>query len=194
MGVGKDYRTGRIDRYAGESQPRAYPMTRLTLLTLAACLVAGTADAQFNRADPATGEAYHVEFSYGWWGPEPTISAASEGLGIPPTTIDFVEDLGIVKKRMRNLRLVARPARKHKFLFEYIPIKYSVDEHILEREIIFNGQAFTVGLPVQVEATFNTLRFGYEYDFLYYDRGFLGFVLETKLTKARIDFDSPITS
>jgi hypothetical protein len=169
-------------------------MTRLTLLTLAACLVAGTAEAQFNRADPATGETYHVELSYGWWGPEPTISAASEGLGIPPTTIDFVDDLGIVKKRMRDFRLVLRPAKKHKFDFEWIPIKYAVDEHILTREIIFNGQAFTVGIPVNVEATFNTLRFGYEYDFLYYDRGFLGFVLDTKVTQARIDFDSPITS
>jgi hypothetical protein len=169
-------------------------MTRLTLLTLAACLVAGTADAQFNRADPATGETYHVEIAYGWWGPEPTISAASEGLGIPPTTIDFVEDLGIVKKRIRELRVVLRPARKHKLNFEYIPIKYEVDQHILEREIVFNGQSFTVGIPVNVEATFNTLRFGYEYDFLYYDRGFLGFVLDTKITNARIDFDSPVTS
>lgn len=169
-------------------------MTRLTLLTLAACLVAGTADAQFNRADPATGETYHVEFGYGWWGPEPTISAASEGLGIPPTLIDFADDLGIVKKRIRELRFVARPAKKHKLKFEYIPIKYEVDEHILEREIVFNGQSFTVGIPVNVEATFNTLRFGYEYDFLYYDRGFLGFVLDTKITNARIDFDSPITS
>src|SRR5262245_30092026 len=112
------YRNGANDRYAGESQPRAHPMTRLTLLTLAACLVAGTADAQFNRADPATGETYHVEIGYGWWNPEPTIEAASEGLGIPPTLINFVDDLGIVKKRIRQMRFVGRPAKKHKLGFE----------------------------------------------------------------------------
>lgn len=171
-------------------------MTRISLLTLAACLVAATADAQFSRADPATGEAYHVEFSYGWWGPDPTISVASDALDIdlPPTLIDFVDDLDITKKRMRELRLVLRPARKHKFKFDYIPIKYSVDQHILSREIIFNGQSFRVGIPINAEATFNTLRFGYEYDFLYYDRGFLGFVIDTKITRARVEMDSPITS
>src|ERR687889_401450 len=60
------------------------PMTRrLTLLlTLAASLVAGTAQAQFSRRDPATGETYRIEVAYGWWRPEPTINVASEGLGI----------------------------------------------------------------------------------------------------------------
>ena len=78
---------------------------RLTLLlTLAASMVAGTADAQFNRSDPATGEVYRVEIAYGWWQPEPTVQIASEGLGIPPTLIDFETDLGIEKERVRELR------------------------------------------------------------------------------------------
>src|SRR6187402_108859 len=75
------------DTWARASQPRRIPMTRrLTLLlTLAASMVAGTAHAQFNRSDPATGETYAVEFAYGWWRPAPTIQIASEGLEIPPT-------------------------------------------------------------------------------------------------------------
>jgi len=168
---------------------------RLTLLlTLAASLVAGTADAQFSRRDPATGEVYHVEIAYGWWRPEPTVQIASEGLGIPPTLIDFETDLGIEKERVRELRIVLRPARKHKFKFDYLPIKYEVADHVLTRTIVFNGQSYTVGLPVNVDAKFTTLKIGYEYDFLYYDRGYLGFVLDTKITRARIDVDSPINT
>ena len=61
------------------------------LLTLAATfLVAGTAHAQFSRRDPATGEVYRVEVAYGWWRPEPTISVASEGLGIPPSDLEMI--------------------------------------------------------------------------------------------------------
>ena len=59
---------------------------------------------------------------------------------------------------------------------------------------MFNGQSYTVGLPVNVDAEFTTLKIGYEYDFLYHDRGYLGFVIDTKVTRARIDFDSPINA
>jgi hypothetical protein len=162
------------------------------LLTLAASLVAGTAHAQFSRSDPATGEVYKVEFAYGWWRPEPSISIASAGLGIPPTLIDFETDLGIEKSRVREFRVVLRPARKHKFKIDYLPIGYEVEGHVLSRTIVFNGQSYVVGLPVNLEADFTTLRIGYEYDFIYKDRGYLGFVLDTKVTRARIDFSSPI--
>lgn len=166
---------------------------RLTLLlTLAASLAASTAHAQFNRRDPATGEVYRIEAAYGWWRPEPTIAVASEGLGIPPTLIDFETDLGISKTRVRELRVVLRPGRKHKFKLDYLPINYKVEGHILSRPIVFNGQSYNVGLPVNLDADFTTLKIGYEYDFIYKDRGYLGFVLDTKVTRARIDFSSPI--
>ena len=192
-----DYRERASDRYVDESQPPArIPMTRrLTLLlTLAASMVAGTAHAQFNRSDPATGETYAVEIAYGWWRPAPTIQVASEGLGIPPTLIDFETDLGIESQRVRELRIVLRPGRKHKFKFDYLPISYDIVDHVLERTIVFNGQSYTVGLPVNVEADFTTLKIGYEYDFLYKDRGYLGFIVDTKITRARIDIESPLNA
>ena len=166
----------------------------LPLLTFAICLTATAADAQFSRRDPATGETYHVEIAYGWWNPQPTIGVASEGLGIPPTLIDFETDLGIEKRKFRELRVVLRPATKHKFKFDYLPIKYEVEGKILTRTIVFNGQSYVVGLPVNFDAEFNTLKIGYEYDFVYKDRGYFGFVLDTKITRARIDFDSPVNS
>lgn len=170
-------------------------MTRFTiLLTLAGLLTATGAEAQFSRRDPATGERYHVEIAYGWWNPEPEISVSSESLGIPGTLIDFRTDLGIEKKRLTEFRAVLRPATKHKFRVSYLPIRYDVEGHTLTRPVVFNGQIFNVGLPVNVDADWTTWRFGYEYDFVHRDRGYLGLLVEAKYTDASIDFASPVAS
>jgi hypothetical protein len=167
----------------------------LILLAATALLVPpSTAEAQLSRADPATGERYTVEFAYGWWRPEPDITVSSESLGIPGTDIDFAEDFDYQSKRLPEFRVALRPARKHKFRLDYVPISYSVEGARLRRAITFNGQTFPVDLPVNTDTTWNTWRFGYEYDFLYRDRGFLGLLLEAKYTNASISLDSPITS
>ena len=76
-------------------------------------------------SDRATGETYHVEVGGYFWNPTPDIAITSESLpGITGSRIDFVKDLGIEKSRFRQLKLVLRPATKHKFRFEYTPITY----------------------------------------------------------------------
>ena len=57
--------------------------------------------------------------------------------------------------------------RKHKFRFNYLPIKYEAEAPVT-REFVFNGQRYRVGLPVNTTADLTTLRFGYEYDFFYH--------------------------
>jgi hypothetical protein len=166
----------------------------LACVTTALIGVSVTAEAQLRRTDPATGEKYNVEVAYGWWNPSPDIEVSSESLGIPGTVIDFVEDFGYESKRLPEFRAVLRPARKHKFRLDYVPIKYEVEGAVLRREIKFNGQVFRVGLPVNTDTTWNTWRFGYEYDFIYRDRGFVGLLLEAKYTKASITLESPITT
>jgi len=167
----------------------------LIVLALAALLgTSSAANAQLSRQDPATGERYNVEISYGWWDPTPDIQVSSESLGIPGTVIDFVEDFGYEKKRLREFRAVLRPARKHKFRIEYLPIGYEIEGAILSRPITFNGQTFRVGIPVNTDTTWKTWRFGYEYDFVYRDRGYVGMLLEARYTKASIELDSPITT
>ena len=47
---------------------------------------------------------------------------------------------------------------------------------------MFNGQRYTIGLPVSSDVQWNAYRFAYEWDFVYTDRGFAGLVLETKYT------------
>jgi hypothetical protein len=149
----------------------------------AAVLTAAPAAAQYgvSGSDRATGEAYHVEVAGYLWSPTPSVLISSEALGIIGSTIDFVDDLGIEKETFRQLKVVLRPGVKHKFRFEYTPLSYEA-EGTLRRTIIFNGQRFDVALPVETDLEWKAYRFGYEWDFLYRDRWFLGMLLELKYT------------
>jgi hypothetical protein len=130
----------------------------------------------------ATGENYHVEITGNLWDPAPGIVISSESLaGIIGSDIDFVDDLGIEKSWFQQLRVVLRPGTKHKFRFEYTPIKYEASS-TLHRNLIFNGISFPISLPVESEITWRAYRFAYEWDFVYRDRGFVGLVLEAKYT------------
>lgn len=172
-------------------------MKRASLwIVLFTCLTAVVpAEAQFRPiSSPATGENYAVEVSYGLWNPTPDFVISSEELGIAGTDIDLVEDLGIEKKRLGDFRVVLRPAKKHKFRIGYVPIKYEVEGAVLRRDIVFNGQLYRIGLPVNAKADWKAWRFGYEYDFFYRDRGFIGVVLEAKYTDVRVDLESPVVS
>jgi hypothetical protein len=156
----------------------------VSVFFLAVGLFAVPAHAQYGTrpiSDPATGEDYHVEISGFLWAPTPDIVITSEALGILGSQIDFVEDLGIEKSTFKQFRAVLRPGRQHKFRFEYTPIRYE-SSALLRRSIIFNGIEFPVAIPVNTDLNWRAYRFGYEYDFLYRDRGFLGLILEAKYT------------
>jgi hypothetical protein len=153
-------------------------------LMYAVVLTPGRADAQFTAtpfSDPATGERYHIEASFGWWNPTPQFEIASESLGVLGSRIDAVADLGIEKKQIPELRIVLRPGRKHKFRLNYLPMTYSAVSTV-HREFIFNGIRYNVNLPVSTELSWKTWHLGYEYDFIYRDRGFVGIVFQAKAT------------
>jgi hypothetical protein len=152
------------------------------------CLVFGVAavpaHAQYSvkeSSDPATGEQYHLEISGFLWNPTPDIVISSESLGIVGSNIDFVNDLGIAKTRFKQLRVVLRPARKHKLRFEYTPISFDAKGQ-LTADVIFNGIRFPVTFPVATNLQWKAYRFGYEYDFISRNRGFVGLILEAKYT------------
>jgi hypothetical protein len=156
---------------------------RITILLCALVLAASPASAQFGArlADPATGETYHVEIGGALFNPTPTLLITSEGLGIPGDQIDFVEEFNLEKNTFKQLKIVLRPATKHKFRYEFIPMSYENTANI-SRSVVFNGQRFNVTLPVLAELKWNAMRFSYEYDFVYNDRGFFGVVLDLKYT------------
>lgn len=155
-------------------------------------LSATPAAAQFQPRGPASvGEDYHVEVSFNLWPPTPEAIIASESLGIIGTDVDLVTDLGIEKQTLRDLRIVLRPAKKHRFRISQVPMTYDAST-TLTREFIFNGLRYRPGLPVDTTAQFKTWRFGYEYDFLYRDQGFLGVLLDAKYIDYKVGLNSPI--
>ena len=163
-----------------------------SVLCLSSVLSAVPAQAQYAVRGPsstrATGENYHVEIGAYFWNPTPGIQIASESLpGIIGDRIDFVDDLGLEKSRFSQLRVVLRPATKHKFRFEYTPIKYEQPDGELRRDVVFNGLVYNLGLPVATTVEWNAYRFTYEYDIIYRDRGFFGIILEAKYTDVRAE-------
>jgi hypothetical protein len=140
-------------------------------------------------SEAPTGESYHVEGAVGLWFPGASVTVSSESLGIIGSTIDFKTDLGLEDKNLPDLRLVLSPSRRHKFRFEFIPIKYE-QQGVLKRTIVFNGQRYNVGLPVTSLLYWKAYRFGYEFDFITLDRGYAGFVIEAKYTDVQVDLTS----
>jgi hypothetical protein len=165
----------------------------IALCLLASWLTPGLAAAQYgvSGSSRATGENYHVEIGGYLWPPSPGIVISSESLGIPGSEIDFVEDLGIKRDTFPQLKVVLRPGTKHKFRFEYTPIGYDA-ESTLSRTITFNGQRYDISLPITTEFKWRAYRFGYEWDFLYMDRGFVGLILDLKYTDVETTLSNEI--
>ena len=164
------------------------------VLAAVIALTATPAWAQFQPqgiSDPATGERYHIEAAIGLWSPNADMEVSSEQFGIPGTRIDFERDLGLKDQRFPEMHLTLRPAKKHKFRFQYIPIKYEQGPFVVSRDIIFNGQLYTVGVNVNSELDWKAYRFGYEYDFISRDRFFIGFVLDFKYTDVSAGLEVP---
>lgn len=160
---------------------RAAAISVWCLMFGAAAAPAGAQYSVQGPSNPATGERFHVEVGGFLWSPTPDIVIRSESLGIVGSSIDFVNNLGIEKSTFKQIRVVLKPARKHKFRFEYTPITYDA-EGSLTADVIFNGIRFPVTFPVTTNLQWKAYRFGYEYDFVSRDRGFVGLILEAKYT------------
>jgi hypothetical protein len=167
----------------------------LVCCVIATALSAADASAQYRQyqAPEATtvGEAYHLEFSFDFWNPSPTLQIASEALGIIGDRIDAVTDLGFAQTRFREIKLAFRPAKKHKLRFDFTPIKFTA-ETVLKRDIVWNGILYRAQLPVNSELSWRQLQFAYEWDFLYHPRWFVGVVLAAKYATVDVSLRSPL--
>jgi hypothetical protein len=144
-------------------------------------------------SEPATGERYRIEGTADLWFPTADVLLASEGLGIAGTPIDFKTDLGLTDQHFAMLQVLYRPARMHKFRFQYIPISYS-QTAVVTQDVIFNGQRYTAGLPVTSTLDWKAYRFAYELDFLTRDRWFGGVIVEAKYTDVAATLTAPLRS
>jgi hypothetical protein len=169
----------------------------LTCVFAIAALVAaapGKAEAQYSvprTSERSIGETYRVEVMGGLWNPAPRGVIQSEQFGIDPERIDFIDDLGYEKKAFKDFRFVVRPGKKHKLRVQYVPVSYTSDT-VFQRSIVFNGQRYDVGLPVNTQFDWKVWRFGYEWDFVYQEKFFVGAIFEMKYTQVEAELDSPV--
>jgi hypothetical protein len=169
---------------------------RWAAFALAACTIAAPAAAQYRPRttnDAPTGEKYHIEAGAAYWFPSADIVISSEQLGIPGSQIDAKRDLGLTDDKFPLLNVELRPARSHKFRFNYMPVTYQ-QTTTLQQDIIFNGIRYRLGLPVNSTLEWKTFEFGYEYDFVVKSWGFVGFDLQAKYTDVQVSLASPIAS
>ncbi len=164
------------------------------LLAALALAVPASAQGNDNKASTrAIGEEYHVELSGGFWRPSVSGIFSSEQFGITGTDVNFVSDLGFKTTRFGDIRLVLRPSKKSRFRFQYTPVSYTAESQ-LAREIVFNGIKYPTNLPVNSGFDWKVYRAGYEYDFFYTDRGFIGFLIEARYTEMSARLQSPVNN
>jgi hypothetical protein len=137
----------------------------------------------------AIGDNYHLEFDAVIWDTSANMSLSNTALGVPGTTIDLKNDLGIQDQKFGGFELILRPAVKHKFRVQLVPVHYS-QVATPKTSLIFGGQTYAAGVPVTSTIHWRAWRFGYEYDFAVAPRGFMGVILDVKYT----DTDASLTS
>ncbi len=134
-------------------------------------------------------EAYRAEIAVGLWNASPDVVISSGTLGIEASDIDFVGDLGLLRKRLPQVRVVLKPAPRHKIRVGYVPTSFEA-ERTLRRTISFGRTSFDIGIPVSASLTFHTSYFGYEYDLISRPRGFAGVIGEVRYVRVGAEVSS----
>jgi hypothetical protein len=153
---------------------------RVATVVLCVLLAASRADAQFGAPAAAPGELFNVEVGVMFWAPTPELRLQTDGLaavGVPE--VDFVQEFGLETEWFMEFRSVLKLGRKNKVRVSYLPIEYTA-QTTLQRDIAFGGVTYPITVPVNMTYKLDTWRFGYEYDFVAADRGFIGFITELK--------------
>jgi hypothetical protein len=154
----------------------------LVVSVLSVTLVAlSSAAVQAQSAEQPPSERFHVEFGTVWWRPAPELTiqtATSTAFGV--TDFDFADEFGLDTKSFSEIRLVLKPARKHKVRVSYVPVNYE-QTSTLRQPIAFDGATFFGSAALNIK--WNLWRFGYEWDFISTERGFFGILADVKYNK-----------
>jgi hypothetical protein len=153
------------------TRAQSMPKTVATLFALAATLTTPT---------PALAQR-RMEVSFSYWLPHADIVVAADGVGAPGTAIDLRQDTSLTDGSFPDLAVSFRPAIRHTFRFEFLPISFD-STSALPRGVVFNGVTYARGVSVSSRFDWTTVRFGYQYDFIVRPRWTLGVVVEGRQT------------
>jgi hypothetical protein len=138
---------------------------------------------------PASAQGHVVEAGVRFWKPSPELVLSTGGLtGVGLENVDFVEDFGLEDETFRQFK--ASIGRNHKFRISKVSFHYDA-EATIQKTIVFQGQVFTVGAPASTDIKWDLWTFGYEWDFISRDGGFLGLVADLKYNKVVASIESP---
>jgi len=163
-----------------------------------AALAPAAATAQVRIPDAGfqpVGERYHVEVAGTFWNPVLSGQITSDSFEAIGDVIDFARDLGYDRSSLRDFRLVLRPTRRIRLRLQHTPVRYDA-ETTFDRDIVVKGTSFPVSVPIVSNFGWTVWRGGFEYDFLYRSRGFVGVLLEARYTQldARLATNTPFFS
>jgi len=160
---------------------------RIRLLATVVCFTALTLlTARAEAQNTMNGEIAVV-----FWKPSPELLIQSGAISSATSStapIDFVSEFGIEDKWFTGFR--ASLGRRHKFNVSYAPVKYDATATIT-RTIVFRGQTIRVGAPATTNIKWDLWRFGYEWDFVSMDKGYVGLIADVKYNKLTASIDSP---
>ena len=162
---------------------------RIHLIAVAACVSAFTLFAPRANAQALQARDHAVELGVMFWKPSPELIISTPALvGAGGDDVNFVQELGIEDTSFREFRAVL--GRKHKVRISFVSFKYDA-ETTIQRTIVFQGRTFNIGVPASTDITWDLWNFGYEWDFVSRERGFLGAIVDVKYNKIKASIDSP---
>ena len=145
------------------------------------------------KSNTVYGERYNVEMATTFWTPSVYGVIQSDAIEAIGSSISFTDDLGYESTRFTDLRFVIRPGKKHRIRIQYTPIEYRAAA-TLNRDVTFQGATFPVSVPVESTFGWHVWRTGYEWDFLYHPRAFVGVLGEARFIDMTAQITSPVAS
>jgi len=141
------------------------------------------------RTSPNMGESYRVEIQLRRWRSDLIAELRLSGDGIPGTTLDPFEDLGLENERIFDYHFAARIVRRVKLRGSWMKVKYQ-GETAVESALCVSGLCVPAGGDVSTTLELEETRGGAEVDLLQGDYGFLAIAGEYGRFEARPTFES----
>ncbi|MEQ1897453.1 MAG: hypothetical protein ABL971_08720 [Vicinamibacterales bacterium] len=151
----------------------------VTVLLVASLATAVPALAQFPRVAPKAKD-YTVDFSFDTWKPTPGLILGTGG----SADADLSGAFGLERGSLKQYSLTIRPARTHKIRLQYTPVAFDKDA-TLTKVVTIDGTTYQANLPATLSFDWFMSRAGYEWDFVSNEAGYLGAVVEAKLSQIR---------
>ena len=139
--------------------------------------------------NPNMGESYRVEVQLRRWRSDLISELRLSGGGIPGTTLEPFEDLGLENERIFDYHFAARIVRRVKLRGSWMKVKYQ-GETAAESALCVAGLCIPAGGGVSTTLELEETRGGAEVDLLQGDYGFLAIAGEYGRFEARPTFES----